>query len=136
MDISHIHRDQIGKLTSIVTEVVEIVNITPIKHFDIIMECIRDPLPLLLLETMTLNEQQTLALVTAMRERVLKATFCRFVTLDITALCQYNGRGRCRILQFSSTMSKMYGAILRRWKARVGWSVTQDDHAWLKMQRK
>ena len=133
MDLSDIPRDQMGKLASIVTGWVHINNMTPATHLDIILERVRSTQ--LGLQKMSLTEPQTRALVTAMRDGVERVYLYRGVTLDIEALCQYDGRGTCRKLQEGDTRTR-YGERLRRWTVEVGWAVKMDNNNWLTIERK
>ena len=140
MDLSDIPRDQIGELASIVTDKVDIDNITPATHLDIILERVR--CPVLWLYDMSLTEPQTRALITAMRDKVEDVWLRPGVTLDIEALCQYNGLGTCRVLMVydlawykKKKKRRRHEERLRRWTEKVGWEVTSDD-AWLRMERK
>ena len=120
-DLSDIHQNRLGKLSSIVTDSVVIVNITP-ASLDIILESVR--CPKLWLANMTLTKPQTQALVTAMTERLERVRLRYDVTLDIQTLCQYNGRGTCWKLQVRGDKRKRYEENLRHWTAEVGWAVT------------
>ena len=84
---------------------------------------------------MSLTEPLTRALVTAMRDVVEAVVLHKGATLDIEALCQYNGRGTCRRLQVRDGTIERYGERLRRWTEEVGWAVTRNDGAWLIMER-
>ena len=77
---------------------------------------------------LSLTEPQTRALITAMRDKVEDVWLRPGVTLDIEALCQYNGRGTCRRLQVRDGTIERYGERLRRWTEEVGWAVTIDDY--------
>ena len=133
MDLSDIPSDQMGKLASIGTDEVIINNITPATLLDIILENVR--CSVLQLYYLSLTEPQTRALVTAMRDGVEWVALWDGVTLDIEALCQYNGRGTCRALEVEGDTRRRYGERLRRWTEEVGWAVTRNDGAWLIMER-
>ena len=133
-NLSEIPSDQLAKLASIVTYYVDIDNydnITPESQLSTILanvQCTR-----LELRNVTLSEENTQALVTAMRERVERVTLDDNITLDIEQLTKYDGQGRCRVL--AATMTR-HGDRLRRWAANKGWTVTRD-HVWgLGMERK
>ena len=71
---------------------------------------------LVLYDMILMSEENTRALVTAMRDRV-QTVVLYAVTLDIEELTQYDGRGRCRELQVWDEMRWRYGARLREWAA-------------------
>lgn len=127
MDLSGIPCDQMGKLASKVTHKVfiDLINwpstYMPSTHLDIILENIR--CQVLLLSNMTLTESQTQALVTAMRDRVENVELHVGVTLDIEALCQYNGQGTCwKLLVKDMVKNDRVSARFKRWKTEVDWS--------------
>ena len=95
MDISDIPSDQMDKLASIATERVIIDNMTPASRVSSILASVQ--CTELLLRNMKLSEENTRALVTAMRDRV-QTVVLYAVTLDIEELTQYDGQGRCREL--------------------------------------
>ena len=131
--ISDIPCVKLGKLASIVTDVVMIYSIDP-ASLDIVLESVR--CSLLGLVNMTLTEPQTRALVTALTERLERLTLSSGLTVDIETLCQYDGQGRCQRLGAWRDTRRMYGERLRRWGEEVGWAVTTDDNDWLIIQRK
>ena len=97
MDISDIPSDQMDKLASIVTERVMIDNMTPASRVSSILASVQ--CPWLLLWDMKLIEENTRALVTAMRDRVQRVRLVNDVTLDIEELTRYDGQGCCSVLQ-------------------------------------
>ena len=135
MDISDIPSDQMDKLASIVTETVKIENMTPASRVSSILASVQ--CSVLWLWRMKLSEENTRALVTAMRDRVQTVGLVDGVTLDIEELTQYDGQGRCRELRVWRDTRERYGARLRRLTADKGWTVTGDNGVWgLVMERK
>ena len=134
MDLSDIDSDHMKKLTSIVTYRVWMYNLTPASQVGGILATVKSER--LWLVNMKLSEAHTRALVTAMRDRVERVVLVH-VTLDIEALCEYQGRGRCRVLKvvWWNTVSR-HRARLRQWAAQAGWTVTRDDKWELVMVRK
>ena len=133
-DLSDIPRDQLGKLASLVTGWVDINNIKPAIYLDIILERVR--CPLLQLENTSLTDPQTRALITAMRDGVERVGLYGDVTLDIEALCQYDGRGTCWEIEVMSDTRTRYGERLRCWRVEVDWELREDRDDWLRMERK
>ena len=135
MDISDIPSDQMDKLVSLVTERVIIDNMTPVSRVSSILASVQCT-ELVLYDMILMSEENTRALVTAMRDRV-QTVVLYAVTLDIEELTQYDGQGRCRGLQVWSETRERYGDRLREWTADKGWRVTLDDGvSWLLMERK
>ena len=133
MDITDIPQDQMEKLTAIVTWVVWIDNMTPTSHLSSILACVK--CPGLVLCNMELSEENTRALVTAMRERV-KRVMLYYITLDIEQLTKYDGQGCCVMLGVRGDVKTRHQARLRRWVEAVGWTVTVDKNELLWMVRK
>ena len=69
-----------------------------------------------------------------MRDRV-EGVVLDNVSLDIKALCEYQGRGRCRGLVVRGNTVSRYRARLRQWAGQAGWTVTWDNEYWLEMER-
>ena len=127
MDISDIPSDQMDKLASIVTQIIGIRNMTPTSRVSSILACVQ--CPELWLGNMKLSEENTRALVAAMRNRV--QTVGQLFVTHIKELTQYDGQGRCRELRVwcdTWTLGR-----LRRWAADKRWTVTQDNDVWLLM---
>ena len=132
IDITDIPRDQMKKLTAIVTGEVWIDNITPTSHLGSILAWVK--CPVLWLRNMELTEENTRALVTAMRERVEEVRLGS-ITLNIDELNKYDGRGRCRELRVWGNTKDRHRYRLRRWAAALGWRVTRDTDVWLRMEK-
>merc|ERR1711976_73394 len=132
IDISEISSDQLGKLSSIVTDGVVIDNITPSTQLGPILASVQSEW--LSLYHVSLSEENTRALVTAMRERVQTVQLSD-VTLDLELLADYDGQGHCTKLDVGWDTRDRYGARLRDWAGDRGWRVTQDELGRLVMQR-
>ena len=125
VNISEISSDNIGKLTSIVTDEVYINNMTPVSQLGAILASVQSEV--LSLQNMSLNEENTRALVTAMRARVQSVVLWNNVTLDLELLAAYDGEGRCTRLELRGDTRAKYETRLRRWAGDKGWAVTEDD---------
>ena len=138
VDISDTTSDNMGNLASIVKDGVWIDNMTPLSHLGAILASVLSTQ--LWLGNMSLSEENTRALVTAMRTRVQEVTLYG-VTLDPELLSAYDGQGHCTELEMHGNMVTRYGARMREWAGERGWTVTLDrtGHGlWtaLKMERK
>ena len=136
MDISEISRDNLAKLSSIVTSMLTIDNITPVSQLGPILASFQSRW--LRLYNMSLSEENTRALVTAMKAR-LRNVYLDDVTLDPELLSAYDGQGRCNRLGLSWSKygaKDKYAARLKRWAADRGWVVTQDNIVSLEMVRR
>ena len=123
-NISEISRDNMAKLSSIV-KVMQIDNITPVSHLGVILASVQSYL--LILSNMSLSEENTWALVTAMRARVQSVVLWNNVTLDLELLAAYDGEGRCTRLELRGDTRAKYETRLRRWAGDKVWAVTEDD---------
>ena len=132
VDISDTTSDNMGNLASIVKDGVWIDNMTPLSHLGAILASVLSTQ--LWLGNMSLSEENTRALVTAMRTRVHTVTLWSGVTLDPELLSAYDGQGRCTKLAVCCDTRTKYGARLRRWAGDRGWTVTADDD-FLRVQR-
>ena len=117
------------KLASIVTRIVDIINMTPASRVGSILANVQ--CPVLSLWNMELSEENTQALVTAMTR--VQGVVLDGVTLDIEELTQYDGQGRCSELWVLYDKRERYRDRLRRWTAHKGWRVTLDNDMWLVM---
>ena len=125
MSITDIPRDHMEILASID-------NVTQANQLGRILASVK--CSVLCLRDMELSEEETRALVTAMRDRVEDVWLYEDVTLDIEELTQYDGQGRCRwLVVVGDTRAR---DRLRRWAADKGWTLTRDNVWGLVMQRK
>ena len=129
--ITDIPRDQMEKLASIVTERVWIHNMTHADQLGGILASVK--LPVLGLYYMRLNQAETQALVTAMRDRVERVRLGDVVTMDIEELTRYDGQGRCSGLVVVGHIRNR--DRLRGWAAHKGWTVTEDNDTRLEIKR-
>ena len=83
---------------------------------------------------MSLSEENTRALVIAMRTRVQTVQLWG-VTLDPELLAAYDGQGSCTWLQVGYDTKTRCGPRLRRWAGDNRWRVTADNDVWLEMER-
>ena len=132
-DISEISSDNMAKLTSIVTDRVVIDEMTPVSHLSPILASVQSIG--LWLGDMSLSEENTRALVTAMRTRVQYVILGWRVTFDPELLLDYDGQGYCFKLQVWGDTRTKYGARLIRWAGDKDWRVTEDEDGLL-MEKK
>ena len=132
MDITEIPRDQMDKLTSIVTKRVLLENITDNIDLGSILESVRAArLQMLNVE---LSEEDTRALVTAMRIH-LEEVWLENVTLNIEELCQYEGLGKCKQLTVCGDTGKKDESCLKSWAAQKRWELTLDYDGMLMIEK-
>ena len=130
---SEISSHQLAKLVSIVRNTVDVDDLPPVCQLGPILASVQSTQ--LLLQDMSLSEENTRALVTAMRDRVQGVALYNGVTLDPDLLSAYDGQGHCTKLWLGGDTRKKYGARLREWAGDRGWTVTWDDDVVLWMKR-
>ena len=124
IDIRSIPADNISALASVVTDRVEIYNVTG----DIIPVLRSVKSRWLVINRMTLDAAVTKALVTAMETRVeeVRLGLWSGVRLDPSVLTQYDGHGKCRKVE---CWSREYQDTLRNWAGKVGWK--SENGGWI-----
>ena len=135
-DISEISSDDMGKLVSIVTDQVDIARITPVSQLGVILASVQSKelqlgtkFGLLKVWGYSLNEENTRALVTAMRSRV-QTVRLEEITLDLELLTDYDGQGHCTRLEMWPGQ-----AWLQRWAWDRGWTVKENFTGWIVKER-
>ena len=74
------------------------------------------------------SSEETRALVRAMESRVERVWLDIRVILDIMALTQYSGQGKCWwVTCIYSDTAERYGEELRSWAQRINWDVSEDE---------
>ena len=83
----------------------------------------------LYIRNQSLSTKETLALVRAMEnmEMVALGEYMEEVTLDISSLVTYDGRGKCENVRFWNNAAERYREQVRRWAQRISWKVTCDN---------
>ena len=133
-NISEISTDNMSKLASILTDTVYITNITPVSQLGTILASVQSEL--LWLGHVSLSEENTQALVTAMRTRVQTVAVWSGLTLDPELLSTYDGQGHCnKLVVMGRNKREKYGTRLKRWARDRGWTVTKDSDEFLKIER-
>ena len=133
-NISEISTDNMSKLASILTDTVYITNITPVSQLGTILASVQSEL--LWLGHVSLSEENTQALVTAMRTRVQTVAVWSGLTLDPELLSAYDGQGHCnKLVVMGRNKREKYGTRLKRWARDRGWTVTKDSDEFLKIER-
>ena len=77
----------------------------------------------LVISNQSLCSEETKALVRAMESRVERVELCEEVTLDIRILIEYNGQGKCRVVECHFDTVSRYRERLRTWAKSRNWVV-------------
>ena len=117
VDLVSVPTEHLASLASCVTSNVFIWNVG---NLDIIsflgsLKCER-----LDIRRQTLSSVETRALVRAMETRVERVEL-QEVNLDITALTQYSGQGRCRLVEYYNDFEGRSKKELKSWAKRIDW---------------
>ena len=85
----------------------------------------------------SLSSEETRALVRAMESHVEKVVlgFSGEVSLDISALTQYCGRGKCGLVACYDDTAGRYWEEVRHWAHRISWDVV-DINRYILIKRK
>ena len=134
VNLSSIPVDHLVSLVSCVTESVNIGNVSSCDLSPILdsLQCKQ-----LDIESQSLNTEETQALVRAMETGVEDVSLSEDVTVDIKALTEYSGQGKCTLVRVrydSYDDNAIYDDALRIWKEmqekfeRRKWTLTQDTY--------
>ena len=104
---------------------------SPLSQLDAILASIQSKS--LVLRYMSLSEENTRALVTAMRDRVQIVRLWSDVWLDPELLADYDGQGQCTQLEVTHDTRDKYGTQVFQLR---GWAVTEDTRYRLVLERK
>ena len=116
-DLSTVPTHHLASLVSSVTNNVHIKSVTGCDLVSILdsLEC-----ESLLINKQKLGRDETQALLRAMETRV-EEVFLTNVDIDIKALTEYSGQGRCRYTQIASDTEVKFTRKLARWANKKEW---------------
>ena len=77
----------------------------------------------LVIASRSLSTADTQQLVAAMVTRVKEVWLDEGLTLDMAALAQYDGKGRCGIVRLAAAVSEEYGDQVKTWAEQLGWQI-------------
>ena len=126
INICDIHSDQISKLSSIVSKKYLIWGLKHSNQLSCILANVRSTE--LRLFSMSLDQMETRALVTAMRDQVEEVELGQGVSLDTEHLSLYweTGRGKCRLVTLTGSVMSSLGEEIRPLAEAVGWRVSSN----------
>ena len=118
IDLSEVSDDDLAEPIKIVTESVSINNarVNTSVIFTNMKCCIE-----LEIENMTLTQDQTRHIVTAMESNVDVLVLHRGVYLPVAELTKYSGAGRCGYIRLRGDTSKEYHEPLAWWAFKINW---------------
>ena len=126
VDLSPVAAQHMASLTSCVTSSLYIENISGYEMVSLLtnLKCEE-----LVINDQILESEETQALVRSMESGVEKVGLEFGVTLDIEALTEYSGQGRCRgmELEVSTDTAARYSEELRTWAKSRNWRLEYDE---------
>ena len=118
-DTSRVQAGDLGSLVRCVTDHVDISNVTgdlsPVLNN---IQC-RE----LVIASRSLSTADTQQLVAAMVTRVKEVWLEDGLSLDMAALAQYDGKGRCGTVRMAAAVSEEYGDQVKTWAEQLGWQI-------------
>ena len=123
MDLASVPAEHLASLTACVTELVDIWNVSNTDLTSILDSSKSEQLQI---DIQSLSTEETRALVRAM-ENVEILGLNGGLTLDISTLVTYDGRGKCEKVVFYYDTADKYREEVLRWAQRISWTVTRDD---------
>ena len=89
----------------------------------------------LIIDTQSLDREETQALVRAMETRLERVMLSEGVTLDIRALFKYSGQGKCREVRCDrDTMARYKEELTETWAKTRNWEVTAVTEIYFQIQ--
>ena len=127
-DLASVPAEHLASLAACVTERVIINNVS---NCDLISILDNVKCPDLYISNQTLSSEETRALVRAMEAQVEVVSLGNMgeVILDIKALTQYSGQGKCNWLEYDNDNAYTYTCSeeLRSWAEKINWRVSKYD---------
>jgi len=139
VDLYSVPAELLASLVSSVTKSVATVNVG---NCDLIIILDSVKCKVLSIHSQTLSNGETRALVRAMESRVEMVFLGKMwtwmhggVSLDITALIQYSGQGKCREVWCWTDTADRYWEEMRSWAQRMNWRVRANDNDYISTAR-
>ena len=126
VDLASVPVEHLSSLASCVTRRVNIINVSNC-DFDDIFDSVK--CEELNIGRLTLTTEETQALVLSMESRVkvVELGYDGEVSLDITALTQYSGEGRCGWVGYYHDTKERYKEEMRTWVQRTNWLMEGEE---------
>ena len=130
LDLSSVPADHLAALVSCVTDRVNIRNVTNCPILSIINSVKCKWLGIVM---QSLGTEETQALVRALESRVERVYLGNRVSMDMDALTQYGGHGKCWELKYHDKFDR-YSYELRKWAGGVNWAVNHESRSYEKQK--
>ena len=134
VNLASVPTEHLASLTSCVTRKVEICNVSSCDMVSILDSVKSDKL---VIADQSLGSEETRALVRDMESRVEVVVLGVWneMSLDIGALTQYNGQGRCSDVRFWDDTRDKYGEEVRSWAQRINWKAITETWREIKIRK-
>ena len=135
VDLASVPAEHLASLTSCVTRTVDINNVS---NCDIISFLNSVKCEWLYISRQSLSSEETMALVRTMESHVERVVLGGWgeVILDISALTQYSGQGKCWYVVCWDDTADRYREEVRSWAEKINWKVTLDNDIKIVIERK
>ena len=125
LDLASIPTEQLASLVSCVTERIDIQSV--IINCDIISILDNVKSNYLNINRQSLSSEETQALVRAMESGVKCVALSREARLDISALTQYSGQGKCKRVYCFNITTDGHREEVKNWALRINWGEHEDN---------
>ena len=126
VDLASVPEEHLAALVSCVTDRVNIRNVTNCPTLSIINSVKCKWLGIVM---QSLGTEETQALVRALESRVERVYLGNRVSMDIDALTQYGGHGKCWELIYHDKFDR-YSYELESWAQRINWAVNHESRSY------
>ena len=126
VDLSSVPAEHLASLAACVTKYVLIWNVSNTDLTSILDSSKSEVLHII---NQSLSTEETRALVRAMANvEYVELGWNGEVTVDISTLVTYDGRGNCKTVEFSNDTAEKYREEVRRLPQRISWRVAREEN--------
>ena len=134
VDLTSMPADNLASLVSCVTESVDIKDVSGCGLLTT-LDCVKSKL--LTIREQSLDSEETRALVRAMESRMRQVVYLVDRTLDIRAVMEYSGQGKCWVVvMFDHDTKSRYEEDLRTLAQNRNWQVNEGSGGWFEIHKK
>ena len=134
LDLASVPAEHLASLAACVTGHVVICNVNNTDLISI-LDSSKSKGLCIVKHSLSTGETRTVVRAMANVEKVVLGLYGD-VTLDISTLVTYGGRGKCKRVGFTNNTAVKYREEVRRWAQRISWTVTNDDSFQIIIERK
>ena len=132
LDLASIETEHLASLVSCVTERIDIPSVIINCDIRSLLDNVKSNG--LFIDRHSLSSEETQALVRAMESDVKCVMLGREASLDISALTQYSGQGKCKsVYGFKNITMDRHREELKSWAVRINWGTHEDNDLFVKI---